>query len=160
MNNQYLYCFGGLSRNNQNQAFLNGSIEILDLKNLAKGWEKLDLTLPVTGCDIGCLPVKNDEILIFGGWNKSALKGAYIFSRKVGNYQNQLSDARFYGGNSQISHDIKALHGGSCLDQADFFLVNGIAMASLNPRKVRICGHTQIYSFDIDSLQFEGSLAT
>ena len=86
MNNQYLYCFGGLSRNAQNQAFLNGSIEVLDLRNIQAGWEKLNLTLPVTGCDIGCLPVKKDQILIFGGWNKNALKGAYIFSRNGGNF--------------------------------------------------------------------------
>jgi hypothetical protein len=142
MNNQYLYCFGGLSRNEQNQAFLNGSIEVLDLKNLDAGWEKLSLTLPITGCDIGCLPVNKDEVLVFGGWNKSALKGAYIFSRKTNNFQSSLSDARFYGGSSKITHDVKTLPGGSCLDQADFFLVNGIAMQSPNPRKVRICGHT------------------
>lgn len=82
LNERYLYCFGGLSRNELGAAFLTNSIEMLDLQSPMPRWEKLPLNLPLSGCDIGCVPIKNDQILVFGGWNKTAQKGVYIFSRK------------------------------------------------------------------------------
>lgn len=81
MNDRYLYCFGGLSRNLQGQAFLNNAIETIDLKSDFANWEKLNLSLPIHGCDIGCVPLKSNEILVFGGWNKTAQKNAYILKR-------------------------------------------------------------------------------
>ena len=72
LNDRYLMCFGGLSRNANNQAFLTNSIEILDLESVGSKWIKSETTLPISGCDIGCIPVRHNELLIFGGWNKNA----------------------------------------------------------------------------------------
>ena len=72
LNDRYLICFGGLSRNANNQAFLTNSIEILDLESVGNKWVKCETTLPISGCDIGCIPVRHNELLIFGGWNKNA----------------------------------------------------------------------------------------
>ena len=82
MNDRFLYCFGGLSRNTQGQAFLTNSIEVLDLHSHMPRWERLSMNLPITGCDIGCVPVNKDQILVFGGWNKNAQKGVYMFNRR------------------------------------------------------------------------------
>ena len=32
-------------------------------------------------CDIGCLALSKDEILIFGGWNRNPLQNAYILKK-------------------------------------------------------------------------------
>jgi len=63
---------------------------VLDIANPNATWTKLNLLLPVTGCDIGCLPIKADEVLVFGGWNKNAQKGVFILSRKSQNENSSL----------------------------------------------------------------------
>lgn len=60
MNDRFLYCFGGLSRNAQGQAFLSNSVEVIDITNPSARWEKLNINLPITGCDIGCVPIRSD----------------------------------------------------------------------------------------------------
>jgi N-acetylneuraminic acid mutarotase len=82
LNDRYLYCFGGLSRNTQGQAYLTNTIEMLDLLQPNPQWVKLPSSIPFSGCDIGCVPISRDSILVFGGWNKTAQKGVYLFQRK------------------------------------------------------------------------------
>lgn len=90
---------------------------MLDLANREGKWEKLNLLLPVTGCDIGCLPIKSDEVLVFGGWNKNAQKGVFVLHRKSN--PTNASVINFVGNNyssmSGISHEIRVL-GGNGLD--------------------------------------------
>lgn len=144
MNDRYLYCFGGLSRNMQGQAFLNNAIETIDLKSDFAKWEKLNLSLPIHGCDIGCVPIKSDEILVFGGWNKTAQKQAYIVKRQQG------------GLFSMPSHDINLTNNSSVLESPDFFLVNGIAIHTpTNPSLIKIAGHSHIFTFNTATKQFQ-----
>lgn len=140
-NDRYLYCFGGLQKSDKGHPYLSNSIEILDLLNPTH-WHKQNISLPISGCDIGCLPIKKDQLLIFGGWNKTAQRGAYILTRKP-------AQCPF----SRDEHDIKPLE--FALDQPDFFLVNGIAMKNKEPRKVYLCGHANIFVFNLDLQRFE-----
>lgn len=105
-------------------------------------------------CDIGCLAISKDEILIFGGWNKNPLQTAYIL-KKIENTQpvmvgfpQRLSDV--------VKHDLKLVEGGG-LDRPDFFLCAGVAMKTENPNQVKVCGHTQLYTFDLKQKKFVGS---
>lgn len=118
---------------------MNNSAEVIDLQNPDQGWVKLNINLPVSGCDIGCLPISKTDVLIFGGWNKTAQKGAYVVTRGLYN------------------HDVKQI---GVMDQSDFFLVNGIGMATASPSQVRICGHTHVFTYNLESMRFEGSMTS
>lgn len=41
------------------------------------------------------------------------------------------------------------------LDQPDFFLVNGVAMKTMDPRRIQLGGHTQMFQFNMDAMRFE-----
>jgi len=137
LNDRYLYCFGGLQKSDKGHPYLSNSIEVLDLLNPMQ-WTKHALNLPISGCDIGCLPIKKDQILIFGGWNKTAQRGAFILTRKPSMNQYVRDE-----------HEIKPQE--HTLEQPDFFLVNGIAMKTKESRKVYLCGHANIFSFNLDT---------
>lgn len=89
--------------------------------NGATNWNKLNLQLPITGCDIGCLPIKKDQILIFGGWNKNAQTGAFFINHN-GDKKDLMESA-----DSHLSLEVSQT---KPLGSPDFFLVNGIAMKS------------------------------
>jgi hypothetical protein len=136
----HLLCMGGLARNTQGQAYLTNSIEVLRLDAEAQLWSKLQMPLPITGCDIGCLPIAQDEVLLFGGWNKTAQTGVHVMQR--------TSEAT----NEMVVKEL------SPLSVADFFLVNSIAMPveqEGEADKIRICGHSQVFTFNRASKQFE-----
>ena len=78
--NKYLYSIGGLSKIEQNIQ-LNTTIERLDLSNPNAQWQVMPIKLPEAACDLGCVAVSKDEILIFGGWNKNPLRSAYILKK-------------------------------------------------------------------------------
>jgi N-acetylneuraminic acid mutarotase len=69
---KYLYSIGGLSKMDTNVQ-LNTSIERLDLTNPNSQWQIMTTKLNEAACDIGCLALSKDEILIFGGWNRNPL---------------------------------------------------------------------------------------
>jgi len=114
---------------------------MLDLQSPVARWEKLSLSLPLSGCDIGCVPVKNDQILVFGGWNKTAQKGVYLFTRRQMLNQSSLMTAA--QGIGSVSHDLNILP--TTLETPDFFLVNGIAMKTSSPDVIQLAGHTQMF---------------
>ena len=80
MGGHLLYCFGGFNKNEQNQALLLNSIEVCDL-NSAVDWQMLNLKLPQQVCDMGSVPISKNQILLFGGWMKTASQQAYILTR-------------------------------------------------------------------------------
>ena len=83
LDNKHLYSIGGLSKIDSNVQ-LNTTIERLDLQPLniqTWNWQVLPLRLNEAACDIGCLALSKDEILIFGGWNKTPLQSAWILRK-------------------------------------------------------------------------------
>ena len=69
---KYLYSIGGLSKV-ENGVQICSTIERLDLSNPSASWQLLPVKLHESACDVGCISVAKDEILIFGGWNKNPL---------------------------------------------------------------------------------------
>jgi hypothetical protein len=112
----------------------------------------MPIKLNEAACDIGCLALSKDEILIFGGWNRNPLQNAYVL-RKYDNIQ-QLNG--FPQRSDIAKHELKMIEGGG-LDRPDFFLCCGIAMKSEKPDQVKICGHTSLYNFDFKQRKFVGS---
>jgi hypothetical protein len=88
----------------------------------------MPIKLNEAACDIGCLALSKDEILIFGGWNRNPLQNAYVL-RKFDNIQ-QLNG--FPQRSDIAKHELKMIEGGG-LDRPDFFLCCGIAMKSEKP---------------------------
>ena len=43
-----------------------------------------------------------------------------------------------------------------CLDQPDFFSVTGVAMR-VDEHKIKLCGHSMLHTFNLQSSQFESS---
>ena len=137
MDNRYLYSLGGLSKHANGQPFLTETIEILDLLSPYPKWEVIDTRLPFTSCDIGCIPVGKDTILIFGGWNKNALSGVYTLRRH----------------STFNTHEIKGVQDN--LPSPDFFLVNGIGMKTQDPRIVKLAGQSHVFRFNTETMLFE-----
>jgi|LauGreDrversion4_2_1035121.scaffolds.fasta_scaffold470589_1 hypothetical protein len=80
---RYLYSIGGLSKVDQNIQ-LNTTIERLDLSNPNATWQVMPAKLTEAACDLGCVAISKDEILIMGGWNKNPLRNAYIIKKYDG----------------------------------------------------------------------------
>ncbi len=72
LENRYLYSIGGLSKIDANIT-LQTTIERLDLNTPGSTWQVIPIRLNDAACDIGCLPISTNEILIFGGWNKTPI---------------------------------------------------------------------------------------
>ena len=77
LNGRYLYCLGGLTKQ-ETGAFLLGSVEVLDLEASQPKWLILSVKLPHQVCDIGAVPLNDSDILLYGGWNKSAVNSSFI----------------------------------------------------------------------------------
>lgn len=103
--------------------------------------------MPDQACDVGCLPLSKDEIVVFGGWNKQATTNAYILKR--------TEIPATFTGKPQDKHELKHMEGG--LDKPDFFLVSGFASKTENAQVVKVCGHSQLFSFDMKLRKFVGS---
>lgn len=82
LNGRFLYCFGGLSKQ-ENSAYLLSSIEMLDLDAPNPKWIMLSIKMPHQVCDLGALPLNSTDILLFGGWNKQAISNAFILKLQV-----------------------------------------------------------------------------
>jgi hypothetical protein len=54
-----------------------------------------------------------------------------------------------------IKYELKMIDGG--LDKADFFLLTGVAMKTDVPHQIKVCGHTQLFTFDLKQKKFVGS---
>lgn len=46
-----------------------------------------------------------------------------------------------------VRHELKPIVEGG-IDRPDFFMMSGIAM-KLDANKVKVCGHTQLFTFDL-----------
>ena len=107
-------------------------------------------------CDIGCLAISKDEILIFGGWNRSPLQNAYILKKiEVApalppSIVNGVPQSGTY-----FKHELKMIEGG--LEKADFFLLTGVAMKTDVNYQIKVCGHTQLFTFDLKQKKFVAS---
>lgn len=56
----------------------------------------------------------------------------------------------------QVGH--KFVHVNSAMDKPDFFLVTGVAMETPgDANRIRICGHGQVFNFNLSTHIFEGS---
>eukprot|EP00347_Sterkiella_histriomuscorum_P021345 403334310 len=139
LDNRYLYSIGGISKSDSIVTVLS-TIERLDLNDPNGQWQVLPMRLQEGGCDIGSLPISKDEILIYGGWNKNPLQGSWIIKKT-----DQSNGASI--------HQIKALVE-SGINRPDFFMLNGIAMKTQDPNIVKVCGHTQLFSFDLNQRKF------
>nr|AAM96949.2 macronuclear development protein 3 [Stylonychia lemnae]AAP20881.1 macronuclear development protein 3 [Stylonychia lemnae] len=151
LDSRYLYSIGGLSKNNEASITLQTSIERLDLKcEQGLKWTQLQMRLNEAACDVGCLPLSSNEMLIFGGWNKNPLQGTYII-KNVSDQQaaGQIVQPR----QDPLRHELKPLIDGG-IDRADFFMISGIAMQTGEPNKIKVCGHTQLFTFDIEQRKF------
>lgn len=86
-------------------------------------------------------------MVVFGGWNKTALTSAFLINKK-----DDGDDS--YG--RPPTHELRYIPNG--LDKPDFFLITGIAMkVDQDKDRVRVCGHSQIFTFDKKNYKFEGS---
>lgn len=154
---RFLYAMGGLNKlDNNSGVALCSNIERLDLTNLCAGWHSVPVKLAEAACDIGCINLSRDEILIFGGWNKNPLNAAYIL-KKVESAPVQLPPQMIgHQRTDYVRHEIKPIEG--IMERPDFFLTNGIAMkVDGNPNHIKICGHTQMFIFDLKLKKFVGT---
>lgn len=108
LDGRYLYCLGGLSKNQTGAAYLLSSIEVMDLQSSCPKWTMLTTKMPSSACDIGLLPLSDSEMLVFGGWNKTALTQTFVL--KVLN-------------RGSMAHEMRMLQ--STLEKPDFFLMTG-----------------------------------
>ena len=84
LNGRYLYCFGGLTKQ-ENAAYLLSSIEMLDLEAPQPKWIMMSIKMPHQVCDMGAIPLNDSEMLLFGGWNKQALTAAFVMKQNFKN---------------------------------------------------------------------------
>lgn len=89
LNGRYLYCFGGLTKQ-ESGAFLLGSIEVLDLDAPQPKWLMLSIKMPHQVCDIGAIPLNETDILLYGGWNKNPVNAAFIVKQRIGHNNSQI----------------------------------------------------------------------
>lgn len=82
LNGRYLYCLGGLTKQ-ESGAFLLGSIEVLDLEAPQPKWLMLSVKMPHQVCDVGAIPLSETDILVYGGWNKSPVNTAFIVRQTI-----------------------------------------------------------------------------
>jgi Kelch motif len=140
LGSRFLYCFGGLSRQAEN-AYLLSSIEMLDLQADEPRWVMQSIKMPNQVCDLGAIPINENEIVLFGGWNKQALNVAFTMK--------QTKTSQDY------NHSFGPVHGG--LGNPDFFMIHGVAMANKeNPHIVKISGHSSLFTFNLKTRMFEG----
>lgn len=150
---RYVYCLGGLAKTDQG-AYLLSTIEMLDLKAAVPRWVSLAYRLPQQVCDIGAVPINEKQILLCGGWNKQPQVTSFILE------QYRTSPTQMAPGGAQAQDQVghKFVHVNSAMDKPDFFLVTGVAMeCPQDPTRIRICGHGQVFTFNLTNLTFEGS---
>lgn len=123
LDGKFLYCFGGLAKH-QSGAYLLSTIELLNLdmiynqqSSAATKWMTLSIKLPQQACDVGVVPLNNKEIMVYGGWNKTALTSAFLINKK------DNGDAVW---GRPPTHELRYIPNG--LDKPDFFLMTGVAM--------------------------------
>lgn len=91
---------------------------------------------------MGSVPLTKNQILLFGGWLKTASQTAFILNQQV------LSEQQ------TPSHTfVHVKHG---LEKPDFFMVTGVAMKE-EAFKFKVCGHAQLFTFNTKDNAFEGS---
>lgn len=138
LNGRYLYCFGGLSKQDSGSAFLLGSIEVLDLEDPQARWLMLSIKIPHIVCDIGALPLNETDVLLFGGWNKNSTNTAFIM--------------RQGGRGAHSLHPVS-----SQMDRADFSMISGVAMKTADVDVIKVCCHSFLFSFNLKANAFVGS---
>jgi hypothetical protein len=115
---------------------------MLDLQADQPRWVMQSIKMPNQVCDLGAIPINENEIVLFGGWNKQALNVAFTMK--------QTKTAQDY------NHSFGPIHGG--LGNPDFFMIHGVAMQSKeNPAVVKVSGHSSLFSFNLKTRQFEGA---
>ncbi|TNV82888.1 hypothetical protein FGO68_gene13992 [Halteria grandinella] len=149
---KYLYAVGGLAKLDSGVS-LSNTVEKIDLTNLAAGWQIVPIKLAEPACDIGAISISKDEILLFGGWNKNPLSGAYIL-KKMDNGPVQIPSQLVSIGQKTdlVRHELRPVEGG--LERPDFFMTTGVAMKTDVPQQIKICGHTQMFTFDLKQRKF------
>ena len=81
IDSRYLYCIGGVAKDQSKRGSLTNIIECIDLYNPVH-WNKLSIGTPMNNCDFGCIPVSDHRLLIYGGWNNEPHKKAFTLRRK------------------------------------------------------------------------------
>lgn len=103
--------------------------------------------MPEPACDVGCLAVAKDEILVFGGWNKTAIQTTYIIKKTD-------IAATFSNNRQDVKHELK--HVDASIEKPDFFLASGFATKGDHPNQVKVCGHSQLFTYDLKLRKFVG----
>lgn len=137
MGGRFLYCFGGFSKADSSGAFLLSTIEMLDLQAPNGKWVTLPIKLPHQVCDMGSIPVSKNQVLLFGGWMKTASQSAFILNQQAngeGNYNHLWSQVK------------------QGLEKPDFFMVTGVGMKADEPHKFKVCGHACLFTLDRKSV--------
>lgn len=98
-----LYCFGGIITGPGGQ--LNPTASIERLSKGQNNWQLLELKLPTTNFDLGCLQTGANEVMVFGGFCEGAKKETFIYDVTSG-------DGSFKRGKD--------------METADFFEQNGV----------------------------------
>lgn len=75
-NDYMLYSFGGYTKNDIHNP-VTDVIERLNLNETSE-WQSMHLVLPYPVTDIGCVQASEDEILLFGGYNKAPLDTIFL----------------------------------------------------------------------------------
>lgn len=138
---RYLYCIGGFSRADASGANLLNSIEMLDLVAPGAKWTMLSMKLPQSVCDMGSVAINKHSILLFGGWMKAASQQAFVLNQTI------VSESLMTHSYSQV---------GKSLEKPDFFMVTGVGMRE-EQHKFKVCGHASLFTFNTQSMMFEGS---
>ena len=140
LNGRYLYCFGGLTKQ-EGGAFLLGSIEVLDLEASQPKWLMLSVKMPHLVCDIGAIPLSETEILLYGGWNKNPVNTAFLLRQSL---NRDLLSHSFHPVSAQM-------------DKQDFSMMSGVAMRTTDVDVIKVCCHAFLFSFNLKINAFVGS---
>ena len=140
LNGRYLYCFGGLTKQ-ESGAFLLGSIEVLDLEAIQPKWLMLSIKMPHQVCDIGAVPLNETDVLLYGGWNKNPVNAAFIVRQAQ---QGSVAQHIFQPVAAQM-------------DKTDFAMISGVAMKTNDVDVVKVCCHSFLFSFNLKANAFVGS---
>ena len=136
-NDKYLYWFGGYDKQNLDNPFFD-TIERLSLKDSNQKWEILSTKLPFKAASSGWIPIDQNHILIFGGWNGTSNKKVFLL--KIDSLDQEQSKIEI--------QDMGELPLGDHFEQNNIF-------AYSPDNKLVISGHYAVHYMNTSTLKFE-----
>ena len=137
---------GGLVRTNQ-AIEMSNRIERINIKNTIQGWQLLNVQMEDGGVDFGTIIRKDssnntEQLIIFGGWNKSPLQKVYVLSADD---EELIHRVGFVEQDNQIE----------AMSNPDFFLVNGCSISDPQHGFDFILGNYNLFAFDHQKITFK-----